>query len=149
MKSMVEYVKKRQDLEYGTFDIDASNVRDYPEVLKDHVGTSYSGEWFSLLISDCRRIDFETGFRLFRVNRVYQSYMYICNIYWASWIIPGLIDFRSRTSICTLFVRYRESFLNIERQKIIRAGILIFYENICLVHEPHEWIILSSPVEYR
>ena len=44
MKSMVEFVKKRQDLEYGTFDIDATNVEDYPNVLKDHVGTSYGGK---------------------------------------------------------------------------------------------------------
>ncbi|XP_023288557.1 atrial natriuretic peptide receptor 1, partial [Orussus abietinus] len=43
MKSMVEFIKKRQDFTFGTFDVEATTNKDYPEALKDHVGNSYSG----------------------------------------------------------------------------------------------------------
>uniref|UniRef100_A0ABD2XFQ8 Guanylate cyclase n=1 Tax=Trichogramma kaykai TaxID=54128 RepID=A0ABD2XFQ8_9HYME len=42
MKSIVEYIKKRRDLEYGTFDLDATKISEYPQILKEHVGTSYA-----------------------------------------------------------------------------------------------------------
>ncbi|CAB0033004.1 unnamed protein product [Trichogramma brassicae] len=56
MKSIVEYIKKRRDLEYGTFDLDATKISDYPQILKEHVGTSYAGK-FSV-ISSLKKIYF-------------------------------------------------------------------------------------------
>jgi hypothetical protein len=50
MKSMVEFVKKRQDISYGTFDIDASTIDDYPQVLKD-AATSYSSKYLLRILS--------------------------------------------------------------------------------------------------
>ncbi|XP_072759992.1 atrial natriuretic peptide receptor 1 isoform X2 [Anoplolepis gracilipes] len=41
MKSMVEFIKKEHNITYGTFDIEATNPNDYPEALRDHVGSSY------------------------------------------------------------------------------------------------------------
>ncbi|XP_046432627.1 atrial natriuretic peptide receptor 1 isoform X3 [Neodiprion fabricii] len=42
MKSMVEFVKKRQDFTYGTFDAETTSPKDYAEALRDHVGNSWS-----------------------------------------------------------------------------------------------------------
>lgn len=44
MKSMVEFIKKEQSITYGTFDIEATTTKDYPEILQDRVGNSYGGE---------------------------------------------------------------------------------------------------------
>ncbi|XP_014488988.1 PREDICTED: atrial natriuretic peptide receptor 1-like [Dinoponera quadriceps] len=41
MKSMVEFIKKEQDITYGTFDVESTTHKDYPEALKEHVGSSY------------------------------------------------------------------------------------------------------------
>ncbi|XP_031787909.1 atrial natriuretic peptide receptor 1 isoform X3 [Nasonia vitripennis] len=41
MKSMVQFVKK-EEIDYGTFDVDSVHVKDYPEVLRDHIGNVYS-----------------------------------------------------------------------------------------------------------
>lgn len=45
MKSMVEFFKKRLDFIYGSVDIENIAPKDFPQILKDHVGNSYSGEW--------------------------------------------------------------------------------------------------------
>ncbi|XP_014203598.1 atrial natriuretic peptide receptor 1-like [Copidosoma floridanum] len=42
MKSMVEFVKKRPDLSFGTYDVDAMPTDDYPWMLREHVGVTYS-----------------------------------------------------------------------------------------------------------
>lgn len=44
MKSMVEFVRKERDITYGTFDIEGTTLKNYLEILKEHVGTSYGGE---------------------------------------------------------------------------------------------------------
>lgn len=44
MKSVVEFIKKGQDITYGTFDIEGTTPKDYPEALREHVGNSYGGE---------------------------------------------------------------------------------------------------------
>lgn len=44
MKSMVEFVKRRQDFSFGTFDAETTSPKDYVEALRDHVGNTYSGE---------------------------------------------------------------------------------------------------------
>jgi len=44
MKSMVEFIKKEQNITYGTFDVEATTPSEYPEALRDHIGSSYSGE---------------------------------------------------------------------------------------------------------
>ncbi|KAM0730711.1 Atrial natriuretic peptide receptor 1 [Formica fusca] len=44
MKSVVEFLKKEHDITYGTFDVEATTPNDYPEALRDHVGSSYGGE---------------------------------------------------------------------------------------------------------
>lgn len=44
MKSMVEFIKKDHHITYGTFDVEATTPNDYPEALRDHVGSSYGGE---------------------------------------------------------------------------------------------------------
>ncbi|XP_025266897.1 atrial natriuretic peptide receptor 1 isoform X2 [Camponotus floridanus] len=41
MKSMVEFIKKDHHITYGTFDVEATTPNDYPEALRDHVGSSY------------------------------------------------------------------------------------------------------------
>ncbi|XP_029671492.1 atrial natriuretic peptide receptor 1-like [Formica exsecta] len=41
MKSVVEFLKKEHDITYGTFDVEATTPNDYPEALRDHVGSSY------------------------------------------------------------------------------------------------------------
>ncbi|XP_048515971.1 atrial natriuretic peptide receptor 1 isoform X6 [Athalia rosae] len=42
MKSMVEFVKRRQDFTFGTFDAETTSPKDYAETLRDHVGNIYS-----------------------------------------------------------------------------------------------------------
>ncbi|XP_076630682.1 atrial natriuretic peptide receptor 1 isoform X1 [Colletes latitarsis] len=42
MKSMVEFIKKQPNFSFGTFDLETTVVRDYPEALRDHVGNWYS-----------------------------------------------------------------------------------------------------------
>lgn len=44
MKSMVEFIKKEQNITYGTFDVEATTPSEYPEALGDHIGNSYGGE---------------------------------------------------------------------------------------------------------
>ncbi|EZA53252.1 Atrial natriuretic peptide receptor [Ooceraea biroi] len=44
MKSMVELIKKEQNITYGTFDVEATTPSEYPEALRDHIGNSYSGK---------------------------------------------------------------------------------------------------------
>jgi len=44
MKSMVEFIKKEQNITYGTFDVEATTPSEYPEALRDHIGSSYGGE---------------------------------------------------------------------------------------------------------
>lgn len=44
MKSMVEFIRKEQHINYGTSDIEGTSPKNYPEVLKEHVGSSYGGE---------------------------------------------------------------------------------------------------------
>lgn len=51
MKSIVEFIKKEHNITYGTFDVEATTPKDYPEALRDHVGNFYSGE--SLLLLSC------------------------------------------------------------------------------------------------
>ncbi|KAH0950218.1 hypothetical protein HN011_005892, partial [Eciton burchellii] len=41
MKSMVEFIKKEQNITYGTFDVEATTPSEYPEALRDHIGSSY------------------------------------------------------------------------------------------------------------
>ena len=45
MKSMVQLIKKRQDISFGNMDVEGLTTEDYVESLKDHVGNSYSGEF--------------------------------------------------------------------------------------------------------
>ncbi|XP_078038727.1 atrial natriuretic peptide receptor 1 [Augochlora pura] len=41
MKSMVEFIKKHSNFAYGTFDVENTEIGDYPEALRDHVGYGY------------------------------------------------------------------------------------------------------------
>ncbi|XP_032687891.1 atrial natriuretic peptide receptor 1-like isoform X4 [Odontomachus brunneus] len=41
MKSMVEFIRKEQHITYGTFDIEGTSPKNYPEVLREHVGSAY------------------------------------------------------------------------------------------------------------
>ncbi|KAL6262940.1 hypothetical protein P5V15_005728 [Pogonomyrmex californicus] len=44
MKSMVEFIKKEHNITFAAFDVETTTLSDYPEALKDHIGTSYGGE---------------------------------------------------------------------------------------------------------
>lgn len=44
MKSMVEFIKKQPNFLFGTFDLETTVPRDYPEALRDHVGNWYGGK---------------------------------------------------------------------------------------------------------
>lgn len=49
MKSMVQFIKKEHTITYGTYDVEATTPKDYPEALRDHVGNSYGGKFFFFL----------------------------------------------------------------------------------------------------
>lgn len=44
MKSMVEFIKKQPNFTFGTFDVETTVPKDYPEALQNHVGNWYSGK---------------------------------------------------------------------------------------------------------
>lgn len=49
MKTMAEYLKKIDMMSFGYFDVSASKVEDFSDVLKSHVGNQYSGEWSMII----------------------------------------------------------------------------------------------------
>lgn len=44
MKSMVEFIKKQPNFTFGTFDVETTVPKDYPEALQNHVGNWYGGK---------------------------------------------------------------------------------------------------------
>ncbi|XP_058797834.1 atrial natriuretic peptide receptor 1 isoform X1 [Phymastichus coffea] len=42
MKTMVEYLKRNEELSFGNFDVSVSKVEDYADVLRERVGNAYS-----------------------------------------------------------------------------------------------------------
>ncbi|KAG6800743.1 atrial natriuretic peptide receptor 1 isoform X1 [Apis mellifera caucasica] len=46
MKSMVEFIKKQPNFTFGTFDVETTVPKDYPEALQNHVGNWYGDAFF-------------------------------------------------------------------------------------------------------
>lgn len=44
MKSMVEFIKKRDDITFGNFDVETYHRKKYGKILAESVGNSYSGK---------------------------------------------------------------------------------------------------------